>query len=244
MDTDNGIVVIVTGGGTGIGKAITELFVSTGARILITGRREPPLVDLSERHPANVSYITADVTKPKERNSIIPATIDRYGRLDVLVNNAGAFWMGSFQESTDADFEKTYSTNVVAPASLIRDAIPHLCKTKGCVVNISTVAARSIVPGTSAYAASKAALNHLTRTMALELGPLGIRVNAVAPGATRTDMGDEIIEAHGEENFAATTALGRVGEPFDIAQSVFFLSSREAGWLTGQIVESSGGMAL
>lgn len=112
------------------------------------------------------------------------------------------------------------------------------------MINLSTVVARAAFPGTSVCASSKAALNQLTRVLAKELGPLGIRVNAVAPGATKTEMGDDALSAFGEEAFVSMTPVGRVGEPSDIAQSVYFLASPEGAWITGQILEASGGMSL
>ena len=112
------------------------------------------------------------------------------------------------------------------------------------MINLSTVVARAAFPGTSVCVSSKAALNQLTRVLAKELGPLGIRVNAVAPGATKTAMGDDALSAFGEEAFVSMTPVGRVGEPGDIAQSVYFLASPEGAWITGQILEASGGMSL
>ena len=243
MSDFNNKVVIVTGGGTGIGRAITETFAKNSAKVLITGRREAPLQELSQGFPEKVSILQADVTKAEDRKKIIQTTIDRYGQIDVLVNNAAMFPMGPFQETTDEDFEQTYLTNLVAPASLIREAIPHLGKTKGSVINTSTVGARAVTAGVSAYVCSKAALNHLTRVLAVELGPLGIRVNAVAPGVTKTDMAKPFIEQYGEM-MMSMTPLGRFGEPIDIARVVLLLASEDAGWVTGQILEASGGVAL
>jgi meso-butanediol dehydrogenase / (S,S)-butanediol dehydrogenase / diacetyl reductase len=245
MNEENSKVVIVTGGGTGIGKAIAERFVTADARVLVVGRREVPLAALAEQYPAaRLSYLVADLTRAEDRARIVPTAIDRYGRLDVLVNNAGAFCLGGIEHTTDEQYEQVYATNVVAPASLIRAAVPHLTPTRGCVINLSTVVARAAFPGTSVYVSSKAALNQLTRVLARELGPLGIRVNAVAPGATKTEMGNDALDAFGEEAFVSMTPLGRIGEPADIAQSVYFLASPEGAWITGQILEASGGMSL
>ncbi len=237
-------VVVVTGGGTGIGRASTELFAENGARVLITGRRQEPLAALSDRYPENVSFIQADVTDAEDRTNILQTVIDRYGRLDALVNSAGLAPLGAFQETTDEEFEKTYLTNLIAPASLIRLAIPHLAETKGAVVNVSTTGAQAAVPGAIPYVCSKAALNHLTRVLAVELGPLGVRVNAVAPGVTKTAMSEDIIEAWGAETMLSMTPLGRLGEPSDIAKAVCFLASQDAEWVTGQILDSSGGFML
>lgn len=241
MSNFNDKVVIVTGGGTGIGRAITETFAKNGARVLITGRREAPLQELSQNFPEKVSFIQADVTKAEDRKKTIQTAIDRYGQINVLVNNAGIAPMLPLQESKDEDFEQAYLTNLIAPASLIRETVPHLSKTKGSVINISTIGATAAAPGTSPYTCSKAALDQLTRVLATELGPMGIRVNAVAPGMTKTEMAEPFIEQMGEM-MVSMTPLGRLGEPIDIARTVLLLASDDAGWLTGQILNASGGL--
>ena len=243
MSDFNNKVVIVTGGGTGIGRAITEKFAENGAQVLITGRRESPLQELSQSFPENVSILQADLTKAEDRKQIIQTAIDRHGQIDVLVNNAGIAPVAPLQESTDEDFEQAYLTNLVAPASLMREAIPHLGKSKGSIINISSIGARAVLSGMSAYTCSKAALDHLTRTAAVELGPLGIRVNAVAPGMTETEMAESSIEQMGEM-MVSMTPLGRLGKPDDIARAVFLLASDDAGWVTGQILDASGGLML
>lgn len=237
-------VVIVTGGGTGIGAAVSKHFADRGWQVLISGRREDVLTAHAAAFGGRISVLAADLTEPDQRKRIVATAIERYGRLDALINNAACAPMGGFMESQDADFERAYTTNVVAAAALIRDAVPHLSASQGAVVNISTVAARAVLPALSAYLTSKAALNHLTRVLAVELGPLGVRVNAVAPGALRTALSEPILESFGEEAMAAMTPLRRLGTPADMANTVYFLASPEAGWVTGQIVEASGGIML
>lgn len=244
MSVTDSDVAVVTGGGTGIGAAIAKCFAGYGCRVLISGRREAPLQEVASAFPDRIEYLCADVTKPTDRSSIINRAVEKFGKLDILVNNAGVAPMGAFVDMSDSDFEATYLTNLIAPAALIREAIPHLSQSGGAVVNISTAAARAVLPGLSAYLPSKAALSHLTRLLAVELGPLGIRVNAVAPGATRTAMADDIIATYGEESVVAMTPLGRVGEPSDIAETVSYLASKKSGWVTGQIIETTGGMLL
>jgi NAD(P)-dependent dehydrogenase (short-subunit alcohol dehydrogenase family) len=237
-------VAIVTGGGTGIGAAITRKFVAAGWRVLIAGRRAAPLEAVAASDPAHISVLSVDLTDAAARDTLVPTALARYGRLDALINNAGYAPMGAFQSSTDEDFEAAYRVNVVAAAALIRTALPHLTASRGAVVNVSTVAARRVLPALSAYLASKAALSHLTRLLAVEFGPLGVRVNAVAPGATRSAMADDILAMHGEDMITAMTPMGRLGEPEDIAATVLFLAGRDAGWVTGQVVEASGGILL
>jgi len=236
-------VVIVTGGGTGIGRAVAEQFAEKGAQVLITGRREKPLKELYQRYPKKIRFLKADITKVEDRKSIIHSTIKSFGKIDVLVNNAGVGLFGNIQQVTDENFEQSYLTNLIAPASLIREAIPHLAATKGSVVNISSVVAKSVEAGSSAYSCSKAALNQLTRILAVELGVVGIRVNAVAPGTIKTDMTKRSFELNGEA-LASITALKRGGEPIDVARVVLLLASEEAGWVTGQILDASGGSHL
>ena len=243
MNDFNDKVVIVTGGGTGIGQAIAEQFVKKGAQALITGRREHPLKEFAQRYPKKVHFLKADITNSEDRKKIINSTLKHFGKIDVVVNNAGVGMFGNIQQITDENFEQSYLTNLIAPASLIREALPHLAATKGSVVNISSVVGKSVEANSSAYACSKAALNQLTRILAVELGGVGIRVNAVAPGTTKTDMTKDLIELH-HDVLASKTALKRVGEPIDVARVVLLLASEEASWVTGQILDVSGGSHL
>ena len=242
MDQLNGKAVLITGGGTGIGRAIAESFAQKGAKVLITGRREAPLKEVSQAFE-NIKYVQADVTKADDRKNALQAIITKFGKLDILVNNAGVGYQKSFTELTDEDIETTLKTNLLAPITLSRDAVPYLSESKGSIVNISTVAAQGVMPGLAPYGASKAGLNHLTRLLAAELGPLGIRVNAVAPGVTKTDMAAGMIEQM-EEQMLQMTPLGRLGNPEDIANAVLLVSNGNAGWVTGQILEASGGFLL
>lgn len=238
-------VALVTGGGTGIGKSITETLVLRGAKVVITGRREEPLKNLSAAHPDQVAYIQADVAQPGDAKKAVDFTINAFGRLDVLVNNAGTFSMAPLVEVSDEEIARVFAVNVQGLLSFSREAIPHLAKTKGSIVNTSSTVATGVMPGASVYSGSKAAVDHITRILAAELGPMGIRVNAVSPGLTRTDMSAPIT-SHDEtlQGMVAQTPLGRLGEPIDIARVVAFAASDDAGWVTGQIIASSGGIML
>jgi NAD(P)-dependent dehydrogenase (short-subunit alcohol dehydrogenase family) len=189
--------------------------------------------------------IAGDVSKTGEPSRIIEQVISKFGRLDVLINNAGTGSMGPLSHTTDEIIESIYRTNVFAPLALIREATIHLAETKGCVINISSVAASGMMPGVAAYASSKAAVEHATRLLAAELGPMGIRVNAVAPGLTDTDITEEV-KANEQMlgMIIAQTPLGRLGEPKDIANAVLLLSNSDAGWITGQCVQAGGGYLL
>ena len=241
----SGKIALVTGGGTGIGKSITETFVSRGAKVVITGRREAPLKELSAQYPEQIAYIQADVAKSGDAKRVIDFVVERFGQLDVLVNNAGTILMAPAVEASDEDTAHVFAVNVVGLLSFVREAVPYLTKTKGNIVNISSLAATGVMPGAAAYAGSKAAVDQISRILATELGPAAIRVNVVSPGVTRTDMAAPVVE-HDEtlQGMIAQTPLGRLGEPIDIARVVAFIASDEAGWVTGQILGASGGIFL
>jgi len=238
-------VVLITGGGTGIGKATASNFIAQGATVVITGRRQQVLEQTAQELGAQCHTIAGDVSKNGEPNRIIEQVIGQFGQLDVLVNNAGTGSMGPLSHTTDEMIENIYRTNVFAPLALIREASLHLAETKGTVINISSVAASGMMPAVVAYASSKAAVEHATRLLAVELGPIGIRVNAVAPGLTDTDITDEV-KANEQllGMIIAQTPMGRLGEPKDIANTVMLLADSRAGWVTGQCVQAGGGYLL
>lgn len=236
-------VVIVTGGGTGIGRAIAEAFLAEGARVVITGRRPEPLESLAKQHDGRVLPVQADLTRAEDRERVVRETVARFGRLDVLVNNAGQFGAGPLEELGDEQAARLFEINVLAPYGLTRAAAKHLEAARGSVVNISSIVATAVNPGLAVYSATKAALDHLTRTLAAELGPRGVRLNTVSPGLTKTDMSAPLEADPATLNaFLARTPLGRIGQPQDIAPVVTFLASTQAGWITGQTVAASGGL--
>ena len=227
--------VLVTGGAKGIGLAIAEEF-AKDHNVAIVWNTEPPK-DIS----AGIHMIQADLTKEGSCNDVIDDLIAHFGRLDVIVNNAGLVRSTPI-DSFDADAHRAIlDVNLIVPSDLLAAAMPHL-KSGASIVNISSVNA-TLPPKTAAiYGASKAALNLWTKAMAKELGPVGIRVNAVAPGA--------IAVAHNPRSpeltalFVKETALGRPGQPDDIAPVVRFLSSDAARFVTGEILTVSGGYRL
>lgn len=245
MENFENSVVLITGGGTGIGKATASVFIAQGAKVVITGRR-PSVIDQTVQELGSQAYgIAGDISKHGEPARVIEEVISKFGRLDVLVNNAGTGSMGPLFETSDEVIENIYRTNVFAPLALIREATSYLAKSKGVVINISSVASSGMMPGVVAYASSKAAIDHTTRLLAAELGHLGIRVNAVAPGLTDTDISADV--KSNEEMLGmviSQTPLGRLGEPKDIANAVLLLSDNRAGWITGQCVQAGGGYLL
>lgn len=229
---------LITGGARGIGRGIAETL-AADHHIAITYRSTRPDALLAA-HPG-ILAIQADLSDPAAPAAVIADVIAHFGALDVLVNNAGAIEMTPL-DAVDASAEAhNLAVNVTAPMALVSAALPHL-KSGAAIVNISSVNAVLPAMGGSGYSASKAALNTWTQGAAKELGPKGIRVNAVAPGAierVESPRDPELVA-----KFVEMTALGRVGVPEDIAKAVRFLASDEADFITGQVLRVCGGYRL
>ncbi len=228
-------VALVTGGARGIGRAIVQ-DLSHDHRVALTWNTTAP-----EGLPARAHGIRADLTAPEAPQAVIAEVIAAFGQLDVIINNAGLV-RGSPRESFDKPaLSEILDLNLLAPNALLAAALPHL-KAGAAIVNISSVNAVLPPRDASIYGASKAALDLWTRAMAKELGPQGIRVNAVAPGATQTPeapRSPELIEA-----FVRETALGRLATPEDIAKAVRFLASDQASFITGEVLTVAGGYRI
>jgi 3-oxoacyl-[acyl-carrier protein] reductase len=238
-------VALVTGGGTGIGRAIAEALLAEGARVAITGRRRAPLQEVAKGREGSVLAIAADLTRPADRRRIVLETVAAFGTLDVLINNAGLAVLKPLAETTDEEIDALFGVNTLGLIALTREALPHLVRSKGNIVSVSSVVSRGVLAGASAYSATKAAVDQFTRVLALELGPSGVRVNAVLPGVTTSDMTADLLSDPARSNgLIGQTPLGRVGAPDDIAKTALFLASPDAGWVTGQLVQSSGGLLL
>jgi len=231
-------VALVTGGARGLGRAIAS-DLARDHHVAITHHTTDPGPLIKER--PDIFSIQADLKNPASAQEVIAQVINRFGALDVIVNNAGAIEANAPETEDLHTAEKIFKVNVLAPMALLSAALPHL-KPGACVVNISSTNAVLPAMGASAYSASKAALNTWTRAMAKELGPRGIRVNSVAPGAT------ELPEAPRPDDLVAIfvdmTALGRIGRPDDIAKAVRFMASDNASFITGEILNVNGGYRL
>ena len=240
-----GKVVLVTGGGTGIGKSIAAKFAEQGASVVIAGRREEVLQETARELGEKAGYVVADVSQPGEAKRLVNETISIHKKLDILVNNAGAALLGPLSEASDDVILGIYKTNVFGPLALSRECLGHLTAAKGSIINISTTMSKGVVPGSAVYSSSKAALDHATRLLAAEFGPVGIRVNGVAPGLTVTDMTKGVREDKEMLSMmVGQTPLGRVGTPDEVADAVLMLCSKRAGWVTGQVVQAGGGIML
>lgn len=249
MQHKKDIVVLITGGAAGIGRAAALQFAQGGARVVVTGRREAPLQALAAEHPG-ISYVVADAGKAADAPRTIAAVIERHGRLDVLVNNAGAGAILPLADADAAQVRDIFEVNVIGPSLLARAALPHLEASKGVILNLSSTFGHKAGALLSHYGASKAAVEHLTRCWALELAPRGIRVNAIAAGPTETDflaerMGltpEQIQAVKADE--AARIPLGRRGEPADVAAAIVALAGPMGGWITGQVLTVDGGLNI
>ncbi len=246
MSTFTDKVAIITGGGTGIGLAVARRFVTGGAKVVITGRREEPLKVAASELGEAVRYISADVSRSGASKDIVAFALKQFGRIDILVNNAGYGLIGPLATTSDEELDQVLAVNVKGVLAMTRDALAELEKNRGSVINISSVGGQATFPGAAAYSGTKAAVDRVTRSLAVELGPQGIRVNVVSPGATETAMYDQAIgiESDASQQTIAQTPLQRLGTPDDIAKAVVWLASDDAAWVTGQIVQSSGGFML
>lgn len=244
--TDKGVVV--TGAGSGIGRVTARAFAEAGARVLGVGRRRHALDQTAADHPA-IGVHAADLRDPGAPQQIIDAAIDRWGRLDILINNAGATRIMPLERTTADGIEDLFALNVTAPSLLASAALPHLRESGGTVVNVSSTFGHRPLPHAAHYAASKAAIEHLTRSWALELASERVRVNAVAPGPTESEalaaagLSEADVEALKSEE-AARIPLGRRGEPEEIAAWILHLADPAATWITGQILTVDGGLEL
>lgn len=230
-------VVIVTGASSGIGATTATIFAREGANVVITGRNEANLNAVAEKCAKigkKALAIKADVTKDNEAARVINKTIEKFGKVDVLVNNAGILRCSSILD-TDvvAVFDEVMNTNLRSVVVLISQAAPHLIKTKGNIINVSSIAGSKQNPTHSAYCTSKAALNHFTRVIALELSGNGVRVNTVSPGPVETPIFETAGSGLSWDDLKAHTALGKITQPEEVGELIVYLASDKAGSITG-----------
>jgi NAD(P)-dependent dehydrogenase (short-subunit alcohol dehydrogenase family) len=249
-DEFSGMVAVVTGASSGIGRATAMMLAHRGAQVCLVARDRARLEALAQEVGGEGVALVhpADLMKQGDRGSVVPACVKRFGHLDVLVNAAGIIGSGTLAETSRAKWDEMLEINLHATVELTRAAIPHLEASKGCIVNVSSVAGIRAFPGIAAYAVSKAAVDQLTRCVALELGPRGVRVNAVSPGVVVTELHrrgymDERAYAAFLEHSKSTHPLGRVGEAAEVAEAICFLASARAAWLTGVNMPVDGGRA-
>ena len=240
----DGAVALITGAGAGIGRAIAETFAAAGAAVAVTDRDAAAAKTVAGAITAaggRAVGAPCDVTREADLEAAVRSAVDAFGKLTILVNNAGGGGPKPF-DMPMSDMRLAFELNVFSVFRLCQLAAPHMQSAGGGVIlNISSMAGENRNRRMAAYGASKAAESHLTRNIAFDLGPMNIRVNAIAPGATRTPALARVLTPEIEEAMLRHTPLKRLGEPDDMANAALFLCSPAASWISGQILTVSGG---
>jgi NAD(P)-dependent dehydrogenase (short-subunit alcohol dehydrogenase family) len=239
---------IVTGGGSGIGFGIAEKFVQNNIRTIIIGRDQKKLDCARQKLGELCEPVNYDLNLLTGIPKLVTDLIQRFGQIDILVNNAGINLKKEFTEVTDEEFQKIQLTNVTTVFALSREIVKCMLEKRngGAIINISSMASQYGLPKVIAYTASKSAIEGMTRAMAVELSPLGIRVNCIAPGFIATDMSAKALNADAErmQKVLSRTPMGGLGQPADVAEAALFLASDAAKFITGVILPVDGGNSI
>lgn len=247
MNTLQNKIAIVTGGGSGIGLAIAQKFVENGIRTIIVGRDAQKLSAAKEKLGELCEPISCDLNNLESIPSLIEQIVNQFGPIDILVNNAGINLKKDFTDVTNEEFQKILLTNVAAVFAISREVVKNMLSNGGgSVINISSMASQYGIPKVIAYTASKSAIEGMTKAMAVELSPKGIRVNCIAPGFIATDMSAKALNNDPERKQKAMsrTPMGELGQPSDIGDSAVFLATDAAKYITGVVLPVDGGNSI
>ncbi len=248
MNRLKGKVAVVTGASKGIGAAIAEHMAAEGAAVVVNYASSKAGADavvkrITQKEGKAVA-VQADVSKAEDILRLFAEAKKALGKLDILVNNAGIYDFAPLEAITAEQFHKQYDLNVLGLLLTTQEAVKHFGPAGGSIVNISSVAASLAPPNTSVYSGTKAAVNAITKSLAQELGPRKIRVNAINPGMVESEGTHTagIMQSDFRKETEAATPLGRIGQPQDIAPAAVFLASPESAWITGETLYISGGL--
>jgi NAD(P)-dependent dehydrogenase (short-subunit alcohol dehydrogenase family) len=240
-------IAIVTGGAAGLGLAITRKLVQEGIHVVMIGRNEDNLKMVATELGELCSYRAYDLQQLAGIPALVDGIVAEHQQVDFLVNNAGINMKKPFLEVTDEDFARIIETNLYAVFAISRETIKHMVKIKsGAVVNISSMASQYGIPKVIAYSAAKTGIEGMTRAMATELSPMGIRINCVAPGFIKTAMSAKALDADPERKnkVFSRTPMGKMGEPDDVAEAVYYLCSNASKYITGIVMPVDGGNSI
>jgi NAD(P)-dependent dehydrogenase (short-subunit alcohol dehydrogenase family) len=247
-----GLTALITGGGTGMGRAIALAFAREGAKVAVAGRRVDKLQDVVREIEAaggEALAVACDVSRGADAERAVRLTVERFGQLNILANNAGVLSVSTVEGIQEEDWDRLVATNLKGPYLMSRAALPEFRKAgSGSIVNIGSVLGLVAMKNRAAYCASKGGVTMLTKAMALDHAHEGVRVNCICPSIVETELVRGLFEA-GPEGAAAKSArvatipLGRIGQPEDVAEMAVYLASKEASWVTGVAIPLDGGLS-
>ena len=247
MSKLQGKVAVVTGASKGIGAGIARALGEAGASVVVNyasdkAGAEKAVADIKAKGGKAIA-VQGDVSKSADVKRLFEETRKAYGKLDVLVNNAGVFKFAPLEQIEEAEYQRQFGINVLGPLLATREALPLFGSEGGSVINISSIVSRMGIPGSAVYAGTKGALDTITQVLASELGPRKIRVNSINPGMVESEgtHAAGFIGGDFQKNVEAEAPLGRIGQPEDVAKVAVFLASNDSGWLTGERISASGG---
>ena len=240
---------LITGGGTGIGRAIAELFTKQGAKVAVSGRRNEPLETLAHTIGKNAIAIQADVTDEASVKQMVETVVKKWGHIDILINNAAVITSRTaLMDTPTQDWDTMNDINVRGIFLACKAVLPYMIQhAGGSIINIASVAGQRGQPGNSAYSTTKGAVMNMTRSIAVDYGPHGIRCNSISPALVRTEMAETRLkpgddwEERAAKEWIPNYPLGRIGKPEDIAYGALYLASDEASWVSGIDLTMDGG---